>query len=201
MIINIRGTNGSGKTTLVRQLIGEKPNPVDLLWYPSPTKRDPDRRKAVEGYGNDWDPRFLAIGSYRQGCGGLDTVPSFELQQGAIRNAYKKRYLGDIGFDHILCEGVLASTVAGSWLYFFQQQMLEGHAVCVVYLDTPLEVCLERIKARQIAAKGETREIKVDQVAAKIKAINNTRQRFIDAGITTWTLNYLNAAEQLRGIL
>ena len=79
MIINIRGTNGSGKTTLARQLIGPDAQPIDLVQYDSPTKRDPERKQWVEGYGQPGG--FLAVGSYKQGCGGMDTIPSFELQQ------------------------------------------------------------------------------------------------------------------------
>lgn len=192
-IINIRGTNGSGKTTLVRQLIEPTARPIDLVWYPSPTKRDPDRRKSVEGWG--LPESFLAVGSYKQGCGGMDTIPSFELQQAAVRVAADWLHeggkpLGGVAPKHIVCEGVLASTVFGSWGDFFLSMKAQGHDIVVAYLDTPLELCLERITERQIRSKGEAREIKVDQVRDKVKAIQATRARFDAAGIRTITLNH-----------
>ena len=199
MIINIRGTNGSGKTHLARQLIGENATPVDLVTYPSPTKRDPNRVKHVEGWGVP--NNFLAVGSYRQGCGGMDTIPSFDLQQQAVRVAEEwrkggKPMAGD-GPEYVVCEGVLASTVAGSWLEFFSNMKIGGTDILIAYLDTPLELCLERIRQRQIAAKGEAREIKVDQVAAKVKAINATMRRFESTGIRCVTLRHGSALGDL----
>lgn len=206
MIINIRGTNGSGKTHLARQLIGPNPFPIDLVEYPSPTKKEPNRVKFVEGWGVP--NNFLAIGSYKQGCGGMDTIPSFDLQQQAVKTAVlwnkNGRPIGGDAPANIVCEGVLASTVAGSWLEFFSKLQStwkgvvpERFQVLIAYLDTPLELCLERITARQIAAKGEAREIKVDLVADKIKAINATRAKFDAAGIRTVSLRHDNAHDDL----
>lgn len=200
MIINIRGTNGSGKTTLARDLIGADAKPINLLWYPSPTKRDPERKQAVEAYGRPGG--WLAVGSYRQGCGGMDTIPSFDLQQRAIRAAHDWKREGgpELPRDgrprYIVCEGVLASTVAGSWLNFFGG--FNKDEVLIAYLDTPLEVCLERIRQRQIAAKGEAREIKSEQVADKIRAIEATRKRFDEAGFKTISVSYTDPARNLK---
>ena len=72
-----------------------------------------------------------------------------------------------------------------------------GHGVLIAYLDTPVELCLERITARQIAARGEAREIKADQVAAKVKAIAATRARFDAAGIRTVLLRHDHAKADL----
>lgn len=202
MIINIRGTNGSGKTHLARQLIGKHAEPIDLVTYAAPTKKEPTRLKFVEGWGDAGSPdTFLAIGSYKQGCGGMDTVPSFELQQQAVGVAATwvkdgKPITGDAP-EHVVCEGVLASTVAGSWLEFFVNMTTNGHSVLIAYLDTPLELCLERITARQVAAKGEAREIKTDLVRDKIKAINATRAKFDAAGIRTVSLRFDRALEDL----
>lgn len=198
MIINIRGTNGSGKTHLARQLIGPDAQPIDLVEYSLPTVKDPDRVKWVEGWGTPGE--CVAIGSYKQGCGGMDTIPSFELQQSAVmKAAYWHVDLPGCDPEHVICEGVLASTVAGSWLEFLSSPRLarSGHQVLIAYLDTPLELCLERIRARQIAAKGETREIKTDLVENKIKAINATRKRFDEAGIRTVTLRFDRAFDDL----
>jgi hypothetical protein len=193
VIINIRGTNGSGKTHLARSLIGPDATPIDLVQYTSPTKKEPNRQRFVEGWGKPGG--FLAVGSYKQGCGGMDTILSFELQQDAVLVADGWHNLSGEPVKHVICEGVLASTVAGSWLEFFKRFGPGG--VLIAYLDTPLELCLERITARQIAAKGEARDIKVDLVRDKIKAIEATRSKFDRAGIRTITLHHETAYADL----
>lgn len=198
MIINIRGTNGSGKTTLARQLIGEHAQPVDLVWYDSPTKRDPDRRKSVEGWGVP--NNFLAVGKYSVGCGGMDTIPNFDLQQQAVARAVQWDGMAGDGPEHVICEGVLASTVAGSWLEFFSHSR-DYTDVLVAYLDTPLELCLERIRQRQVASGRGEREIKVDQVRDKVRAITATRAKMEAAGIPTVLLSHERAEQDLRDTL
>ena len=195
MILNIRGTNGSGKTTLARALIGPNPVPVDLNSYPSPTKREPERQLRVEGWGQPDD--ILAIGSYRQGCGGMDTIPSFEIQQMAIITAQQLQHPP----RDIICEGVLASTVAGSWLEFFRNMHPDRGSVIIAYLDTPVELCLERIRARQVASGRGEREIKEDLVHDKVRAIAATRAKFDAAGITTITLRHDRALDDAREAL
>lgn len=203
MIINIRGTNGSGKTTLARALITPAATPVDLLWYDNPTKRDPARRSAVQGWGT---PRgFLAVGKYSTGCGGMDTIKTFDLQQAAVVAALEMRLLPP---RHVVCEGVLASTVAGSWLEFFQHQRSlwknidpATRRTLVAYLDTPLDLCLERIIARQRATDRGEREIKVDLVRAKVAAIESTRAKMEAAGIATVTLRHDHAEQDLRAAM
>jgi thymidylate kinase len=192
MIINIRGTNGSGKTTLARELITPQAQPVDLVWYDNPTKRDPGRRSSVEGWGTPGG--YLAVGKYSTGCGGMDTIKTFDLQQQAVMAA--TRLPGSP--RHVICEGVLASTVAGSWLEFFKAVQSEGaHRVLVAYLDTPLELCLERIRERQRATDRGEREIKEDLVADKIKSIKATRSKMEFAGIPTVLLRHDRAVEDL----
>ena len=195
MIINIRGTNGSGKTTLARELITPQAQPVDLVWYDNPTKRDPGRRSSVEGWGTPGG--YLAVGKYSTGCGGMDTIKTFGLQQEAIEAAARWEGKAGQGPRHIICEGVLASTVAGSWLEFFKRFDYPDHEPVVAYLDTPLELCLERIRERQRDTDRGEREIKEDLVADKVKSINATRAKFEAAGIRTLTLRHDHAQQDL----
>lgn len=220
-IYNIRGTNGSGKSTLARSFIIGDPNcppnrpgddssptMVDLTWYKSPTKREPDRRRAVEGY---CSPQIvegldvLVVGSYRTACGGLDAVPDFKTTFKALDGAVNihRRYDRSAEHQAIICEGVLASTVWGSWGEYAQAS-LDAESCDVrfafCYLDTPLEVCLERIRGRQEAA-GKVRDIKTELVADKIKAIKATRTRAMAAGHDVYDLPYEDAAPVLAAIM
>lgn len=119
----------------------------------------------------------------------MDTIPSFKLQMEAVRKASTLA-------DHVICEGILASTVAGSWIDFFRMMREEGQRVLVAYLNTPPDVCLQRIRDRQKIA-GKEREIKQQLVLDKIRAIAATRQKFAGAGIETVVLPYQRAYETL----
>lgn len=194
MIINIRGTNGSGKTSLVRSILGDNLQPIDLITFPDPTKRDPTRMGWVEGVRGGEN---FAIGSYKTACGGLDTIKTFAQQQEAIRVARSGGRFRGWRPRHIFCEGVLCSTVSGSWVEFFKRYPGE---VLVAYLDTPLEVCLARITARQEAA-GRVRDIKMSLVSEKMAAIAKTREKMNAAGVRTVSLHYETAIEDLNNAL
>lgn len=220
-VYNIRGTNGSGKTTLARSFIigdpaappnrphiKDSPTVVDLARYPSPTKKDPERKKVVEGYGNRHGLLdVLVVGSYRTACGGLDGVPNFETSFAAIHRAVQIiAQHGNAPHRAVLAEGVLASTVWGSWGDFaarleappFSDTASAQMAFC--YLDTPLEVCLARIRERQEKA-GKVRDIKEDLVADKIKAIAATRAKAIAAGHVVYDLPHEYAQVVLSQIM
>jgi thymidylate kinase len=192
MIINIRGTNGSGKSTVAMKFIKHGAEEVVLAQYPSPTKKEPDRLKDVIGYVSNWADygTVCVVGPYDRQIGGLDRIPSFEAQRNAIRAATKIA-------DTVICEGVLASTVYSSWAEFFK----EMGSVTVLYLDTPLETCYDRIKQRQIEATGEAKEIKTEQVAAKVKMIESTRQKFAKDGLNTLVVSSDEATDYIRQLI
>lgn len=141
----------------------------------------------------------MAIGSYERGCGGMDTIPNFALQQKAIWRAHRWEGMTDDPPKHVLCEGVLCSTVFGSWYDFFNQ--FDRSEVLIAYLDTPLELCLERIRERQKVSGRAEREIKTELVANKMRMIQSTQQKFNRHGFQTVTLNHNYAAMNLRKIL
>lgn len=196
LIINIRGTNGSGKTTLARQFLpadylqgSKEGGPVDLVRFNSPTMKDPARVGVVPGYGNNrW--KSIVVGPYQAVTGGLDGVNTFARQQSAIRAALRildgpvMRLLpSPVGAypGAAIAEGVLASTVYGSWAEFADEMEGRGHKFAFTYLHTPLELCLQRIRQRQ-EASGKVREIKKELVADKVKAIFATRQKALTDG-------------------
>lgn len=157
-IFNIRGTNGSGKTTLARSFLG--PYPVDLSEYEAPTKKDPGRKKRYPATVNDDD--VMLLGSYANTCGGMDGHPAgkgFAVPLAALWWALGYDIENDAEMARpipkaIICEGVLASGVYGSWHEFAKslRTTTKDHDFAFVYLHTPAEVCLERIRDRQRAA-------------------------------------------------
>ena len=153
-VFNIRSTNGGGKSTLARAFLtgGER---VNLDLYAAPTKKDPARALPYPGYySHTLD--VLTIGSYETACGGMDKHPAgkgFEVPINALRWAL--HHNDPIKPRSVICEGVLASGVYGSWAAFDDELQAQGHRLAFVYLHTPAEVCLERIRDRQRAAGKE----------------------------------------------
>ena len=178
---------------------------VDLTWYPSPTKKDPARTRAVEGY---CSPRFaadldiLTVGSYRTACGGMDGIPNFQTAFNAITGAIDvhRHYKKAATEQAIIAEGVLASTVWGSWAEYAAMVCDLGFQFAFCYLDTPLEVCLERIAKRQ-EASGKVRDIKTELVADKVKAIAATREKALQAGALVYDLPWDKAHDVLLDIM
>lgn len=199
-IYNIRGANGSGKTTLARAFLppdlkgNQHGGPIDLTWYAAPTKKDPARLLPVTGYGA-YAPMgtTIVVGPYNTPTGGMDNIPSFPIQQEACWAA--------LGLaEAVIAEGVLASTVYGSWATFADRVTAAGHRFAFVYLQTPLEVCLERIRKRQ-EASGKVREIKTDLVADKVRAITATRERAIRDGRLVYDLPFGDELAALTDIM
>lgn len=182
-IYNIRGTNGSGKTTVARSFLSTYP--VDLSAYHSPTKRDPAKMRRYPGTINE--DAVLLLGSYATACGGMDKHPAgkgFAVPQEAIRYALTRIWGPKL--KAIICEGVLASGVYGSWHEFAQELEREGHTLAFVYLHTPADICLERIRDRQRAAGKEPAppgtpeyDRMVENVTGKWKGTMATRDKAI----------------------
>lgn len=201
VVYNIRGTNGSGKTTLARRFL---PAPrsqgmVALTSYAAPTKKEPDRRLCVPGYLRATRRGTIGVvGSYETACGGLDTVPTFMLQQQAISDMI------DLGADAVIAEGVLASTVYGSWAEFADifrhAHSVSGHQFAFVYMTTSIELCLQRIKFRQEKA-GKVREIKEDLVRDKARAIAATRLKALAWGHIVYDLPEVDPEVALSDIM
>lgn len=190
MIINIRGTNGSGKTTLARAFIGDPAETEVVLHEYEEQLKASVKTRAVLGYRHDG---VIVVGSYRTACGGLDTVKTFELSRRVIRTA------ADLG-GHVVAEGVLASTVFGSWAAFARQMDEAGYPFAFCYLQTPVEVCLERIRQR-IRDRGE--EVRFDEklVRDKVRAVAATRERAMAAGLQVFDLPIGDEERALREIM
>ena len=135
IILRVAGTFGSGKTTAMREFLNN---------YPAQTLMKGDK---IVGYRLDLNeagitaPVFV-VGKYDNTCGGTDAIKT----QAEIAEKILKAH----PHGHVLYEGALvsASGLAG-------QVTQAVHATgCDVYtfLDTPQDVCIERVKGRRLAA-------------------------------------------------
>jgi shikimate kinase len=106
----------------------------------------------------------------------MDAIPNFALSREAIRKAATLA-------TNVICEGILASTVFGSWATFARDLEHEGKEFAFVYLQTPVSVCLERIQARNGGKK-----INEKLVHDKVRAIAATREKVMSAGLRAFDL-------------
>lgn len=139
MIVNIRGTHGSGKSTVVRRMmahhgaepeLGPKGRPLGYVLRPR------------------WLVRPLYVtGSYETACGGCDGIqPYAEIWPRVVRYA---------ALGHVLFEGALVSSSYGN---IGRASEAYGDEFVFAFLDTPLELCLERVAARR-KARGDLRPL------------------------------------------
>lgn len=172
MIVNIRGANGSGKSTAARFFIPPNAVSVDLAPYKTP-KGTP---RTVVGQ-LDEAHSVATVGSYATACGGLDQVPNFDLMRLSITMASAQA-------NHVIAEGVLASTVYSSWAQYASQMKRDCYIDFVfAYLRVPLAECLRRIQIR-----NGGKPIKEHLVAHKISAIEGTRKKAIAADFRVYDL-------------
>lgn len=134
-IINIRGCNGSGKTTIVRRFLERLPS--------QPLGGRPGR---PAGYGVDateWGitrPVYV-VGSYENTCGGTDGIKTQEEIVDRVQRAYAA--------GHVLVEGLLMSKSSHGGV---TAPALRGMGAVFGFLNTPWEVCVQRVLARRQAA-------------------------------------------------
>lgn len=164
IILRVAGTFGSGKTTAVREF---------LTSYPCETLM---RGTKIGGYRLDLNeagikaPLFV-IGKYDNVCGGTDAVST----QAEIADRIMKAH----PHGHVLYEGALvsASGIAG------QVTQAVHPTGCDVYafLDTPLELCIERVKGRRRAA-GNEKEFDPKNLIDKFESVVNCYKNLRNEG-------------------
>lgn len=179
-ILRISGTFGSGKTTAAR----------GFLKYPHQEMLGSDGK--LKGYKIDAglrSPVFL-LGSYRNVCGGCDGIPT----QAEIAN----RVLRAHPAGHVLYEGALVSGagLAGA------VTMATQPTGCSVYafLDTPLELCIERVKGRREAA-GNDKPFNPKNTIQKFDSVVGTYKALRKAECDVRMIDYTNPHPALFAIL
>lgn len=138
VILRIAGTFGSGKTTAMREFLNN---------YPCTTLMSGSK---IAGYQLDLlsagirTPAFV-VGKYDNTCGGTDAIKT---QQEIAEKILKAHPLG-----HVLYEGALvsASGLAGAVTQAVHPTGCDVYA----FLDTPQDLCIERVKGRRAAAGNE----------------------------------------------
>ena len=175
--------HNSGKTTIVKNLLAAsktKPKPIFGVLgprQPEAYQLQLEKRKK---------PLFVLGPYYGVPTSGADVITTNGLDV-LIFLLEKYRKKGDV-----LYEGIIVSNNYGSVGEYLHSQKKD---VVVAFLDTPLEVCLEGLKARQLTA---IRQGKSDQhLREHYKRILRVRERMAGLGFRTETVSRDSAAEKI----
>lgn len=184
VIVNIRGTSGSGKSTIAFEF---------LKRFPSEELTGKDGK--IKGYRVNTSSAGLSydvfiLGKYTTACGGLDACPT---QAEAGELATKAYEMG----GHVLAEGLLASA-AGPKGAFTDAIYQTGAAVFAV-LDTPLQTCLDRVRARRLA-KGNDKPFNEKNTRDKYTQVHSTAKALHAIGYDVRAIDHTNAFEEVMNI-
>jgi hypothetical protein len=135
-ILDIRGTHGSGKSWLVRQLL-EKFHGRDLF-----ESGDGSPTRPI-GYLLP-GPDAAVVGRYRCHSGGCDRI-------GRADDVCCRIRLLAAAHRHVVLEGILVSHTFQRYNALALEMEVRQQPYYFCFLDTPLEVCVERVRARRKA--------------------------------------------------
>lgn len=181
-VIKIGGTSGSGKSTLVRGIF-DITKQVDS--YVS-------KRGKIIAYERLYGktPVYI-LGSYVNACGGMDGI-SDKNERLALINEYKKKR-GITIFEGLIIGGTygevgkLSEEEMGEWLYAF--------------MDTPYEVCVERVLARRKLAGNDKPFDPKKTLFGKIRACQSVALRAKAAGHPVHLVDHKQKPEKAAKIL
>lgn len=165
-IVSIRGTHGSGKSTIVKKILDKYAH--EMLF----------RLGNKRPYGYDVtlsNSELFVVGPYVTACGGCDAVqPYSEIWPMVDRAAQEGK--------HVLLEGALVSSSYGSIGHAMNYWQTRQSTDCYfAFLDTPLELCLERIAERR-AARGNFEPVNPKNTTVKFENVARTKDQMRKLG-------------------
>lgn len=164
-VVSIRGTHGSGKSTVVTKI---------MALYPSTSVPVGQKRPAAYHVRIPGPTQLVVIGPYATACGGCDAIQPYSDIWPRIEQALDNGY-------HVLFEGALVSSSYGTIGKNLDEQVLDGAEAVFAFLDTPIELCLERIAQRR-AARGNFEPVKPDNTVNKHRSVNGTKAQMAKLG-------------------
>ena len=170
MIVKIHGTSGSGKTTIVRNIFDEASQILPI----GPVKR-PEAYKVEHPFLKR--PLYI-LGPYENKCGGMDGVKSIDKQIELIEHYAEE--------GHILYEGLLLSTYYGRLGAITEKW---GNPHIFAFLNTPIEVCIERVIQRR-KERGVLTPLNERNTRKRIVPIEALKKKLIWSGRNVVTLEW-----------
>ena len=166
-VVSIRGTHGSGKSTIVRKILDKYPHEVIESCGP------PGTRLKTTGYAVflPTGRTLYVAGPYKTPCGGCDAIQPYSNIWPDIEHALGEEC-------DVLFEGALVSSSYGSIGHAMNEYAPEA---VFAFLDTPLQTCLDRIKARR-AAKGNLEPLDPKNTTVKFDNVARTKLQMAKLG-------------------
>lgn len=173
MIVKIGGTNGSGKTTLVREIMKRwRFYPGVLIKNAKPVEYWADVK--VRDPLSEWFKRIVVLGDYRNVCGGMDAIGDNELRLSLVEQYLKKKD------TLVFYEGVLTGVTYGAMGEMSDRP--KGVPWLYTFMNTPYEVCVERVVARRKAKGNLTPFDGMKSLHPKIRACQSVATKAEAAG-------------------
>jgi predicted ABC-type ATPase len=185
-IIAIKGTNGSGKSSAVRALVAHLGKIATLRF----NNKD-------AGYRCEYGERTVfVLGKYRSTCGGLDSSFSYK---GAANDVFLCLD-ALVAKGHVVCEGVIAMTSYGFGRVarFAEEQKAKGNNVIFARIDTPAELCIERVRRRR-RESGNHRPFNAEKLLHKYESVLRSQEKLRDAGYDARILPHDDPLQTLLG--
>ncbi len=195
MIINIRGSSCSGKSTNLYKLLEQYPS--SQVW-----ERVGWNKKKPRCVGHLLPGGLFIVGPYLPGAktGGMDMLMPGKTELVTLwleRNCVR--------YPFVIFESMMASLAIGRYHSLrvrLDEQLATEQSITFAFLDTPMEVCRERILSRSgglgPTGKGINQEATVDHQWKRVRQI---RERLTEEGEKCVTLNYENSYEQMLTLL
>lgn len=190
VIVNPRGTGGSGKTELVRRVLAE----YGRIGGAEPIRREGRERPIGHRLEHPFGGRPLAVlGHYgTASCGGCDTIP---LRDGGLNEAFRLADgLAAAGHD-VLLEGLFLSGE-----HRRTAELARGHALHVLRLDAPLDLCVRNLAARRRAGHG-ARPLIARTLAAQCEAVEDACAMLRRCGVDIEVLGFDAALRRTKELL
>ena len=179
MIVQLRGCSGSGKSTVAHTLLAKFPN--------EPLVRKKDGKIMAYKVEAGLDKPIYVVGSYHTACGGVDTIPT-------IKEALDRVAYFDENNGHVFFEGLLISTIYGS-----VGEFSDRHEMVFAILDTPLDVCLERVRLRRLE-KGNDKPMDPKNTIAKWNMTQSHIEKFRGFGKRVEIIDHNDAFNQVMSL-
>lgn len=161
VLVNIRGCNGAGKSTIPLSMMNDPDMCVETL-----LDSQGQRVAAITvfpSYG------WVALGTYFNKTGGLDTISCIE----AVKTALHAAICLYPDYD-VLMEGILCSTTFSSYSVIFHDiEAIYGMRVIILSLMPPVEEAIKRVYSR-----NGGKPVKEDLIRAKWDAVYKSHQKF-----------------------
>jgi hypothetical protein len=125
------------------------------------------------------DGSIFVLGKYKSACGGLDSSFSYGGAADDLLLCIDKL----AGKGHVLCEGVIAITSYGfkRITRFADKQRKKGNRMIFARIDTPAELCIERVKQRRLEA-GNRKPFNPNKLLHKYESILKSQEKLREAG-------------------